>query len=206
MFESITELGRALDAMLCKNKSATTCNRVVNAPGIAWNNIQVPGNNLHENSNHIAYSPMQIFNQKHRYAITPENSRSWTRGWMTEKVGNAHRAGQIPIYWGDPLLEEVWNPKRVLVLDDNDGIESLRKPNISFILTAISLLEESKAAQDAFFSEPILAPHAEKWVGQWCNSAERLLRNGHEAFLKRLALENSSTRFYRPEGFGCGSC
>ena len=107
---------------------------------------------------------------------------------MTEKVGNAHRAGQIPIYWGDPLLEDVWNPKRVLILSDNEGIESPRNPNITSLLNTISRLELSRAAQESFFSEPILAPRAERWMEEWCHSAERLLRKGYAAFLQRRRL------------------
>lgn len=46
---------------------------------------------------------------QYRYMITFENhSLPW---YNTEKIYNAFSAGTIPIYWGDPLIEDLYNPK-----------------------------------------------------------------------------------------------
>ena len=104
---------------------------------------------------------------------------------MTEKIFNAHMAGQVPVYWGDPLLTEVWNPKRVLVMDDNLGIDAARAPNLTSIIATAALLEESLVYREAFFSEPVLSPSAEQWMEAWCDAAESVLRKAYVAYSAR---------------------
>lgn len=36
------------------------------------------------------------------------NSLAW---YNTEKIFNAFQAGVVPIYWGDPLIDHVYNPE-----------------------------------------------------------------------------------------------
>lgn len=46
---------------------------------------------------------------KYRYIISFENtSLAW---YQTEKIYNAFMSGTIPIYWGDPLITETYNPE-----------------------------------------------------------------------------------------------
>ena len=48
------------------------------------------------------------FQLQHKFAIAFENTS--TSGYTTEKIVHAFSAGTIPIYWGDPLIEETFNP------------------------------------------------------------------------------------------------
>jgi hypothetical protein len=45
---------------------------------------------------------------QYKFMITFENtSLAW---YNTEKIYNAFQAGTVPIYWGDPLINRVYNP------------------------------------------------------------------------------------------------
>jgi hypothetical protein len=46
---------------------------------------------------------------QYKFMITFENnSLAW---YNTEKIFNAFQAGIVPIYWGDPLIDRVYNPE-----------------------------------------------------------------------------------------------
>ena len=49
------------------------------------------------------------FQLKHRFVIAFENT-SWP-GYLTEKFAEAAEANAVPIYWGDPGVGELFNPK-----------------------------------------------------------------------------------------------
>lgn len=48
----------------------------------------------------------------YRFSISVENSS--TPGYSTEKIVHALAAGTIPIYFGDPLIDRVFNPRRFI--------------------------------------------------------------------------------------------
>jgi len=54
------------------------------------------------NSAILSASKLQ-FSRSSRFSISPENSRSFSEGYTTEKIALAHFTGQVPVYWGDPL-------------------------------------------------------------------------------------------------------
>ena len=49
------------------------------------------------------------FMAQHLFGVAYENESS--AGYLTEKLPDALRARCIPIYWGDPTVEETFNPK-----------------------------------------------------------------------------------------------
>lgn len=49
------------------------------------------------------------FQKSYKFSIAFENSS--TNGYTTEKIIDAFAAGGIPIYWGDPLIDKIFNPK-----------------------------------------------------------------------------------------------
>ena len=68
--------------------------------------------------------------QQFRFNLCPENSNN--RGYVTEKVFEAIKAGCVPIYWGNEGYPEpdILNPKAIVYLDkDNpeEGLALLRK-------------------------------------------------------------------------------
>lgn len=59
-----------------------------------------------DRSDHTAY--FRLLSQ-YKFMITFENnSLAW---YNTEKIFNAFQAGVVPIYWGDPLINYVYNPE-----------------------------------------------------------------------------------------------
>ena len=56
------------------------------------------------------------FYKKTRFTVTMENSRE--DYYITEKIINGFRAGNIPIYWGSPYITKYFNPKRFLLLEN----------------------------------------------------------------------------------------
>ena len=61
-------------------------------------------NNIPEGRIHDKFS----FDCKHKFSLCYENSRH--NGYTTEKIVQALAARTIPIYWGDPRIEETFNP------------------------------------------------------------------------------------------------
>lgn len=49
------------------------------------------------------------FQSKYKFTIASENVSS--PGYVTEKIIESFAARTIPIYWGDPLVDEIYNPK-----------------------------------------------------------------------------------------------
>ena len=190
LFDQFSILGSKIDLNVCSGDSPPPplepkCGRQIDAPGSAWHNVDIPGVVIGQNVNQVANSSSQRANLRYRFALTPENSRSWTQGWMTEKIVNAHLTGQVPVYWGDPILEELWNPRRILFLGDIREFDST-EPNISSVLDTVQKLELSGEFRESFFKEPVLAPEAEQWVGAWCDASVRLLQRGFKQFQARL--------------------
>ena len=54
-------------------------------------------------------SDKMAFDRSHKFSIVCENSEH--PGYTTEKIVQAFAAGCIPIYWGDPEIARVFNPK-----------------------------------------------------------------------------------------------
>lgn len=56
-----------------------------------------------------AVTDKMAFDRSHKFSIVCENSAH--PGYTTEKIVQAFAAGCIPIYWGDPEIARVFNPK-----------------------------------------------------------------------------------------------
>ena len=54
------------------------------------------------------FNALDDFIRRHRMHIAIEN-KAW-RGYCTEKIASAMAAGAIPLYWGDPSVEQDFNP------------------------------------------------------------------------------------------------
>jgi len=63
------------------------------------------------------------FDREHKFSIVCENSSS--PGYTTEKLVQAFAANCIPIYWGDPAVEKVFNKKSFINVMDYDSIEDV---------------------------------------------------------------------------------
>ncbi len=67
----------------------------------------------------------RAFQSQYKFSIAFENSSH--SGYVTEKIVDAFAAGTIPIYWGDPHLEDYFNPAAFIHIKDKDDIEEAIK-------------------------------------------------------------------------------
>lgn len=86
------------DAAPCRQRIYDALNeyKTIDSGGRYLNNIGGPVHDKYQ------------FQLKHKFAIAFENTCS--PGYTTEKIVHAFSAGTIPIYWGDPLICETFNP------------------------------------------------------------------------------------------------
>lgn len=86
------------------------------------------------------------FDKSHKFSIVCENSAH--SGYTTEKLVQALAANCIPIYWGDPNVSKVFNPKAFINVSDYATLEEL-----------VEYVKKVDADDDLFVSylkEPVL--------------------------------------------------
>lgn len=62
-----------------------------------------------------------VFDRSHKFSIVCENTAH--SGYTTEKLVQAFAAGCIPIYWGDPNVTKVFNPKAFIRVQDFSSLQ-----------------------------------------------------------------------------------
>lgn len=63
------------------------------------------------------------FDKMHKFVIACENGSHI--GYTTEKIVEAFAAQTIPIYWGDPNITKIFNPKAFINVSDYPSIEEV---------------------------------------------------------------------------------
>ncbi len=151
----------------------------ISSPGKAFHNMDWPAN---WSSFHSSPDTLR-FLRNYKFSICPENSKTRSNGYNTEKLPRALIAGCVPIYWGDsPIDAQVFNPSRYILYDGFDNETLLR---------TVGRLIHDDAFRNAFFEEPVLQPGAQKWVAGWCRKAASLVRN---SFCPKLSCAGKSSR------------
>lgn len=73
----------------------------------------------------------------------------------------------MPIYWGDTITPQVFNPERIILLEAT----GLDDPNLSKAIDKVAFvvtqLEENATFRKMWFSRPLLQPEAPVWVEKW---------------------------------------
>ena len=64
-----------------------------------------------------------LFDEEHKFSIAFENISH--RGYTTEKIVQAFAARTIPIYWGDPDITKVFNPKAFINVMDYSSLDEV---------------------------------------------------------------------------------
>ena len=121
------------------------------------------------------------FDSQHRFSIACENvSQS---GYTTEKIVESFAAGCIPIYWGDPNITEVFNPKAFIncmdYASEGKAAEAVAKID-----------SNQKLYESMTMEEPFLDPY---YVDHCYEALEKFLKNIMEQPLDK-AKRNS--RYY----------
>lgn len=63
------------------------------------------------------------FERQHKFSIACENAAH--PGYHTEKLAEAFAAQTVPIYWGDPEVEKVFNPKAFINCNNYSSVEEI---------------------------------------------------------------------------------
>lgn len=103
-----------------------------------------------------------------KFNLCPENSNN--RGYVTEKVFEAIKAGCVPIYWGNEGYPEpdMLNPQAIVYLDKDNPEEGL---------ALIKKLYEDPKAYVEFVSRPRFLPGAEEKIYGYYERLEEKLRD-----------------------------
>ena len=121
------------------------------------------------------------FQKKHKFALAFENCSH--PGYTTEKIVDAFAAGCIPIYWGDPLVDRVFNPKAF--------IDVGKFPSFDAAIDEIKRIDKDDMAYRTMLAEPAIL-HQEDYPDAMERKLERFLRN-----IIDLPMENAKRR---PQG------
>ena len=156
----------------------------VDGPGAAFHTIEWPADL--PNTRHLGGGKVE-FLKRYRFNLCPENSRSSDGGYTTEKMPQAHLAGAVPVYWGDAPAE-VWSPRRVV------RFEPERAGSVAEAMAVVAQLELNASFRAEWFARPLLADGAERWVAQWLEDAEALLRDAFGALASAKAAAEQDRR------------
>lgn len=74
-----------------------------------YKQVDAGGRLLNNQPDGLPVEDKLAFEHSHKFSIASENANH--PGYHTEKLAEAFAAGTIPIYWGDPEVEKVFNPK-----------------------------------------------------------------------------------------------
>lgn len=95
---------------ICRNHVCRTRNRFVKHLS-ERKRVNCPGPFMHNTDFVLGKSNQDKYDyqEKHIFSVAYENEAS--PGYTTEKIVDAFVSRTIPIYWGDPTVEEIFNPE-----------------------------------------------------------------------------------------------
>lgn len=144
------------------------------------------------------------FLREFRFTIAFENSTQ--AGYTTEKLLEGLLAGCIPIYWGDPLVNREFNPKRFI----NFG----RHERDADVIKRMMLIQDNPELAKPIFAEPIFvggrAPECirpenilgflEKVVD--AVESKKRVANSYKRYVHSLKTKSSIACYYTKRAFG----
>lgn len=86
------------------------------------------------------------FQKQHKFAIAFENTSH--AGYTTEKIVQAFAAKTVPIYWGDPLIENVFNPEAFINCHKYDSFAD--------VVREVARIDQDDAAYQRMINAPAL--------------------------------------------------
>ena len=120
----------------------------VEAPGKAFHNAEWPA----ELPNSHLRGKVEYL-ESTRFNVCPESAKTGVGGgYTTEKLAQALMSGTVPIYWGDDIDVDVFEPRRVILYDGS---------NNASVRATILRLEEDDKFRASWFSVPALVPGAD---------------------------------------------
>ena len=93
-----------------------------------------------------------------KFTIAFENSSN--EGYVTEKISDAFCAGTIPIYWGDPLAVEEFNPEAFIFVNNfkslDDAVQKVIEIDNNDELY-LKMLNAPKVLNEKMYDEKIIS-------------------------------------------------
>lgn len=89
-----------------------------------------------------------LLKEPYKFSIACENA--WYRGYSTEKIITSFLARSIPIYWGNPLIEEEYNPKAF--------INCFRFSSLDEVAAEVRRIDEDEELWRSMVAEPKRLP------------------------------------------------
>lgn len=117
------------------------------------------------------------FDSEHKFSIVCENSSH--RGYTTEKIVEAFAAQTIPIYWGDPEVTRVYNPKAFINIQEYANWDDL--------IAEVKKIDENKDLYIRMLKEPAIKDGSFTYQEQF---------DGMAAFLAHI-IEQPHSEAYR---------
>lgn len=97
-----------------------------------------------------------LFDSEHKFSIVCENVAY--PGYTTEKIVQAFAAHTIPIYWGDPMIKNVFNPKAFIDVTDYGSLDE--------VLDVVKAIDTNDELYMKYLREPALVSNEYKWENQ----------------------------------------
>ena len=79
----------------------------------------------------------------YKFGFAMENS--YENGYLTEKIMNVYLGGAIPLYWGSPVVKDIFNPDSFVYLNDFQSLQEAAK----YVYELSKDSERLKAMQNA---------------------------------------------------------
>ena len=122
------------------------------------------------------------FLNEYKFSIAMENSEG--DGYVTEKIMDSFRAGTIPIYYGDYLIDEFVNPKTYILIRGEKDIDK----KIEYIKKIDS---EDKLYREIMKEKPIIN---EKFI-------EKFDKEETKEFLYNIFAQDKNKAYRRDDNF-----
>lgn len=162
--------GNSADPIREQSFRAISQYELVRSGGRFLNNIGLPD----------GVKDKHAFQSEHKFSIAYENASY--PGYTTEKLLEAFAAHTVPIYWGDPLVKNIFNEKAFICAHDY--------PNMEALIQRIREVDEDDTLYAQMLSEPAFLHPEENSVDLWYGR--------YTAFIKHILDQSKEEAFRRP--------
>lgn len=121
-----------------------------------------------------------VFESTHKFSIACENLSS--PRYLSEKIFESFAAHTVPIYWGDPLVKEIFNEKAFICVHDY--------PTMDALIQRIREVDENDTLYAKMLSEPAFLHPEENIIDFW--------HSRNTIFIKHILDQPKEAAFRRP--------
>lgn len=148
------------------NTRVQICEKISN-----FDKVDCPGKLLNNCSNEeLNKVGIPTYVKQYKFIICSENFTNNQHGYITEKLMNACLSGAIPIYYGEPDIEDlkVFNFNRILLLNSK---------NINDIATRVGELYSNPDLLEEFYRQPVFCDTAFETISNMFSNINTFFHN-----------------------------